>query len=298
MKKKDLISKWLDYNLNDSEREAFNKLDESRSYHKISEAARLFKAPEFDRAGSYLILNKKLASRKTNRPLLKYMSGVAAILIVCFGIFYFLDTKSNQYLAANGATTELQLPDKSEVILNDGSQLSFNAKKWTENRAVSLNGEAYFKVTKGQKFTVRSSQGEVTVLGTQFNVKDRPGYFEVLCFEGSVLVSINGKKYVLSAGETVRSLGDSILNKTTESRRPEWLDKKSIFKSVPFQQVVQELERQYDIKVAGRAAEKKTLFTGSFSHENLETALQAITIPLNLSYSIDGKNVVLKNNRQ
>ena len=298
MKKKDLISKWLDFNLDDSELEAFNKLDASGSYHKISETAKLFKSPSLDSDNSYKLLQEKLKHHRKTRPLWRSISAIAAILVISLGVLYFLNSSSTSHHAQNGITTQLLLPDSSEVILNAGSLLTYDADNWPEKRALSLKGEAYFKVAGGSTFTVSTARGTIRVIGTQFKVKDRPEFFEVVCYEGRVEVVLNNEKQLLAAGQSFKSLGSEIFAESTRAEYPEWLDKKTIFKSVPFHQVVSELERQYDIKITGTPVENTTAFTGTFSHENLETALQAITIPLNLSYSINGKNVVLKNNRQ
>ncbi len=298
MKKIDLISKWLDFNLSDNELEAFNNLDASGSYRKISDAAKHFRAPDFNPADSYTSLQQKLIKQKKSIPWTRYISGVAAVLVVCFGMYYFLNTPSTEYIAENKITTKFLLPDTSEVILNAGSSISFNEESWADNRFLKLKGEAYFKVAKGEKFTVITEHGSVSVFGTQFTLKDRPGYYEVTCYEGLVQVRYNNLKIMLSAGNTYKIFGNKVVNEVTSSIKPGWLDKKSIFKSVPYRQVVNELERQYDLRISGDATNDQTLFTGNFSHENLEIALQAITIPLNLSYTINGKNVVLKNNRQ
>lgn len=295
MKKKNLISKWLDFNLSDTEKEAFNHLDVSDSYHRLDRAAQFYKAPELDTERSYGDLRSKLGSQKRPVSVYRYVSAIAAVLIVAFGLFYFLNSANPvEYAAGNADRVEFSLPDDSEVVLNAGSSITFKESNWANNREVKLNGEAYFKVAKGSKFEVLTSQGSVSVLGTQFSVKDRVDYFEVSCFEGSVRVVYEGSSEVLSPGETFKGYADVILNDKTELAEPSWLSDKSIFKSVPYRQVVDELERQYDIQISGNSTDSNTLFTGSFSNQNLETALQAITIPLNLSYSIDGKSVVLK----
>lgn len=299
MKKKDLISKWLNFNLSDEELEAFNNLDVSSSYHRINEAAKHFKAPQLNSEESYSRLKEKLGTEKSSHSLYYYVSGIAAILVVAFGLFYFLNNSSDvSYLAANSNTTEFLLPDNSEVVLNAGSSISFNEKNWSGDRQLTLDGEAYFKVAKGEKFTVSTAQGSVTVLGTEFLVNDRKEYFEVSCFEGLVQVNYGDKKLELSAGNTFKAYNGRVVNEKTAMNEPSWLEHKSIFKSVPYRFVLQELERQFDIKISGDAINSNTLFTGSFNNENLDTALQAITIPLNLSYTINGKNVVLKIDQQ
>jgi Fe2+-dicitrate sensor, membrane component len=65
------------------------------------------------------------------------------------------------------------------VNLNSSSQLSYSKNKWDSKREVTLNGEAFFKVSKGSTFDVITLNGKVSVLGTQFNVKQRENYFEV-----------------------------------------------------------------------------------------------------------------------
>ena len=46
------------------------------------------------------------------------------------------------------------LPDGSEVHLNAATTLSYHPYWWKMNREVKLQGEAYFVVAKGKKFTV------------------------------------------------------------------------------------------------------------------------------------------------
>ena len=296
MKKKDLISKWLNFNLSDQEKETFNNLDVSASYHRIDRAAKHFKAPDFNSGASFQLLKEKLGpQKKTVRPLYGYISGIAATLVVAFGLFFLLNSpQSVEYIAENAAMTEFSLPDASEVTLNAGSFLSFEDENWAKSRRVKLEGEAYFKVAKGEKFSVHTSQGIVSVLGTQFKVKDRENYYEVICYEGSVGVEFQGKSYELSAGDALKGFSGTVVNEKTALGKPSWLEHKSVFKSIPYREVIRELERQFDVQITGESTNSDTLFTGSFSNQNIDTALQAITIPLNLSYSIDGKSVVLK----
>ncbi|KAA3616755.1 MAG: FecR family protein [Flavobacterium sp.] len=299
MKKKDLISKWLNFNLSDEELETFNNLDVSSSYHRIDRAAKHFKAPDLEMEASYDRLKKKLRSKRSSRILYYYVSGIAATLLVAFGLFYFLNNSANvEFLATHGENTQFTLPDNSEVILNSGSIVSFNQKKWTQDRQLKLDGEAYFKVAKGETFTVSTAQGSISVLGTEFKVNDRKDYFEVSCYEGLVKVFYNGEEQHLSAGNVFKAFDDRVVTETTTAIKPTWLDQKSTFKSIPYRVVLKELERQFDIEISGAETNSNTLFTGSFNNENLETALQAVTIPLNLSYTINGKNVVLKINQQ
>ncbi|NCQ58975.1 MAG: DUF4974 domain-containing protein, partial [Flavobacteriales bacterium] len=53
------------------------------------------------------------------------------------------------------------------------------------------------------------------------------------------------------------------------------------------------LQRQYDIEVVLKIRDKNILFTGTFTHTNLEAALKTICVPLQLKYSIDDKRGVI-----
>ena len=68
--------------------------------------------------------------------------------------------------------------------LNELSQLEYNASKWDENRSLELKGEAFFDVEKGKRFDVTTEFGNVSVLGTEFNVLSRDSIFKVSCYEG------------------------------------------------------------------------------------------------------------------
>ena len=67
----------------------------------------------------------------------------------------------------------------------------------------------------------------------------------------------------------------------------------SSFKSVPLKHVISEFENQYNLKITSEDIDTSRLFTGSFTHKNLDLALQSVTIPLNLSYSKSEKSIVL-----
>ena len=146
-------------------------------------------------------------------------------------------------------TKSVTLPDSSEVILNSASKLSFNEKKWADKRALTLEGEAFFKAQKGQTFSVNTTAGVVTVLGTQFNVKERKNYFEVNCYEGLVSVTYNNETIKLPRGKTFQVINGIIENvEDFNTQNPSWIQQESSFNKIPLDQVIAELERQYDIK--------------------------------------------------
>ena len=189
--------------------------------------------------------------------------------------------------------TEITLPDSSEILLNAESKVSYSEKNWETKREISLDGEAFFKVAKGKKFTVTTQQGKVTVLGTQFNVENRDDFFEVTCYEGLVSVTFNGTEFKLPAGNSAVAIDGIIKKSKVEvNGQPSWVNNESTFKSIPLKYVLAELQRQHDLEVSLDDIDENQLFTGTFSNSNLDLALKSISTPLQISFKLEGNKVL------
>nr|WP_321237322.1 FecR family protein [uncultured Psychroserpens sp.] len=296
MNREDLIQKWLDYNLNPQELEAFKQLEDYDELITLDTHLKGFKADTVptDHALKEVWDSINSTHKKTNK-LLPILSKIAAVLVICFGIYFYtttLDTTANTLVSQQKT---IVLPDASEVKLNAMSTITFNESDWNNNRSLYLQGEAYFKVAKGQKFDVETELGTVTVLGTQFNVKQRLDYFEVTCYEGKVSVETNIKQNTLLAGDTFLIIdGKYIATEKENLSSPSWLNHNSTFKSIPYKEVIAEFERQYNVSVEFNNLDDSQNFTGSFTHNDIEIALKSITLPLQLKYSKTDNIIKLK----
>ena len=298
-RKERLIIKWLNDELTPEEFEAFKKLDEYASYSKISDRAKHFKAPEFDEQLSLeQIESKKSSKRNNSKPFkYKYIAAFVAVLVVSFTLYKIVyknpDPKS--FKAAVATTETINLPDHSVVNLNSNSNLSYDQAEWPDTRSVHLKGEAFFKVQHGGKFNVTTSYGDVQVLGTAFNIKSRRYAFEVFCYKGSVRVNAKDDFYVLKAREKLTLNNKKVEVSTIKSSLPDWKTNQTIVESEPLKNVVKEFKNYYDIEFEISNVDTSQLYTGSFSHNNLESALRSITLPLNLTYKVYDKKIVLSN---
>ncbi len=298
MKKKDIIKKWLDNDqLNHEESEAFKNLDAYDSYMRISETAKSFKASEYNSEEAYVNLSTALSQHK-DRSTSKFKASawlkIAAVFILLIGTYFtFFNTSSTAIQVAAGQKASIALPDQTTVQLNALSSIKYDKKNWDRDRNVSLRGEAYFKVSKGKKFDVQTSMGVVSVIGTQFNVKQREDYFEVVCYEGIVGVSFKDNQVTLTAGKVFKVVQNKITNTITSQIKPEWTENRSTFKSTPYHHILKEFERQYNVTVTAKNIDQSKLFTGNFVHSDIQTALQSITIPMRLRYMIKDNNVTL-----
>lgn len=296
MNRDELIYKWLNHELNAEEVEAFKKLEGYEALSKLSAATKNFKAPKYHTSAELQTVLDRIQQKKS-KPInwLSMAMGTAAIFVLVFGIFHFSTTQDSTFETLTAQKLTIELPDASSATLNAMSELTFNATDWNDKREVNLKGEAYFKVAKGSRFEVIAADGIVTVLGTQFNVKQRDDYFEVVCYEG--LVNVKYENYDVNLPPENRFLvrhGKLVVTEKETLSAPVWIDNYSRFKSAPFKDVLSEFERQYDVKIDLLSVDGSQLFTGSFTHDDLETALKSITLPLQLTYSKTNRTITLK----
>ncbi len=300
MNKENDILQWFNREISTEEIKKRYPEEDFSALEKLGFYAEQFDVPQVD-AQKALEQFKNRGHKKAEpkvvrfnfRPFLK----VAAVLAVLLTSSYFLFFNSTKTFRTQMAQTEaLVLPDRSQVTLNAHSQLAYNKKEWKNNRALDLRGEAFFKVAKGETFTVKTQAGNIQVLGTQFNVKQREHYFEVRCYEGSVKVKSAEKETILKPGNTFRLVQGKVVEVARfNTKAPAWLAQESSFDNVPLWQVIDELEIQYGITINASQVDVNKSFSGTFTHNDKNIALQSVTIPLKLSYSIKGKQVEFYN---
>ncbi|WP_457617484.1 FecR family protein [Lutibacter sp.] len=297
MKENNFLAKWLANEISETELKKYLSEDEVRTYKKIISHSNQLEAPHFNAEEALKKLNLKNAGTKVRRVnFTKFIYRVAAIIIVVVSSYYFIGNHTKNYKTSLAQKITFDLPDKSTVNLNADSEVKYKTRNWKKNRNLSLKGEAYFKVAKGSKFTVKTALGNVTVLGTQFNVVARNNYFEVVCYEGLVSATYKNKTIKIPAGSSFKVINsETKFEKTITASGPFWIQNHSSFKSMPYWYVVNELERQYNITIEFNNTISNNLFTGNFTHNNLENALKAITIPFNLNYTFVTNNKVRLN---
>lgn len=291
------LAKWLNNELTEEELAAFKDSEEYATYERISRASANLKAPEFDNDEAYTLFTNSRQQAESKviplRPYKQFLRIAAVIAIMLAGSYFYLNSLDETFTTNLAERNEITLPDNSEIVLNADSQISFSEKNWDKERAVKLKGEAFFKVAKGEKFTVTTSSGSVAVLGTQFNVENRDGFFEVTCFEGLVSVTHNGKETKLPAGSSFLVINNDVKNAPNpKTAQPSWLLNESSFASIPLKFVFEELERQYNIEVKTQNVDLNQLFTGTFSNTDLKIALESISTPSQISFKLGEDNVL------
>jgi transmembrane sensor len=291
------LAKWLAGEMTEEELKTFQQVPEYATYVKIAEYSSQLKAPDFNED---LLYNETIKQQTKNPKVISlyksYWAKIAAIFIVGLGITFFLRSNATSTeIAENGKKTHFFLPDNSDIVLNSGSEINYKKWNWDNNRNLDLKGEAYFKVAHGKKFKVSTALGTVTVLGTQFNVKARNDRFDVICYQGRVKVVHDHQMIVITKGESVTFNADQIEKGTVKTTKPEWTDYQINFKKEKLQNILDEIQRQFDCKIILNAKENNQLFTGTLPSNDLKSTLEIVSATYHLKISkFDTKKIVLE----
>ena len=215
-----------------------------------------------------------------------YYTAAAAIIVLMLVPMVYTRNISAQ----RGEHVTIELPDGSTACLNAQSEISYKPLLWYLKRDIRMEGEAYFSVEKGSRFSVKSENGSVTVLGTKFNVKSRYDIFEVSCITVKVAVKSELDKdlkegVLIEGGEGVSFSENAAMKRVsgeTNENRTSWMDYNFVFTGAPLNQVLGEISRQYNIDIVYDEAEEY-LYTGKFSRDvPVEQVLEIVTMPFSL----------------
>jgi ferric-dicitrate binding protein FerR (iron transport regulator) len=256
-------------------------------------------------------------SRKSRMVFIRSAIAVAAVLLLALVINIFVPTTSEKSMDGYqvvtvplGSRSKVTLADGSEINLNSGSELTYANSFTSQNRSVTLSGEAFFHVKSdaGHPFLVKTKNFDIRVTGTSFNVcaygEDVLG--STTLAEGKVKLQLNksNQEFVLKPGEKFMLDGNaqkySLVNADVEQETA-WKNGEFIFKSIRFSDLTKRLERWYDVKLTCSDARLMNYtYTGRF--KNQETIWQVLDA-LRLTSSIDYKrtsfrefNIIYKSN--
>ncbi len=221
--------------------------------------------------------------------------GIAASLLV-IAIAYLLTPGQETIQSVRGEQLSHILPDGSKVMLNADSEIFYSKANYSNDRTVSLKGEAFFEVEPGNSFVVKGEYGSVEVLGTSFNVYFREKEVKVSCFTGQVMVKRGNSEEKLTPGQITQSdKGESLTAPITfnTNKTASWRLGEFYYDQTPFSEVLQELERQYNIEVQYSPAEDE-IYNGYFNNKDLDEALQLVFVTMSLEYRLEGDKVIVK----
>lgn len=183
--------------------------------------------------------------------------------------------------------------ERQTVRLEDGSQIELGASSaidvsyTDERRTVELlTGEAFFTIAKdpARPFVVQADNGEVSVLGTAFNVKIEDGV-TVAVTHNTVEVSVAGTRERVSEGHFVHydATGISDVKNADLDIVQAWRNDQLVFRDATLNQVITELQRYRRGHIRLLSGEAGNLrVTAVFDAHRPDAALDTIAESLNL----------------
>ena len=263
-------------------------------------------------------------------------------IVLATGVVYLFTKKENtkipvaqaisSIVTKNGNRTKIVLPDGSQVWLNAGSNLDYNNSVFNKDlREVTLNGEAYFDVTKNAEkpFIIHTKKMDIKVLGTAFNVRsyNDEKTAEASLIRGMIEVTLKDRKdqkIILNSNEKISVGNDkiepavakpgktsviknnvgSISQFAIEELKPNptyniipeiaWTQNKLFFEDESLEDIGLRMERWFGKKVViTNQALKNLRYYGNFENETMEEVLSYLKLSKPFNFKFEHDTVVI-----
>ena len=298
------IQKWLIKNP-----DVFEKEQASKEYWDSIDAGRDESAfSALKRVNSkigFQLSEKKVLFRKT----FSRVAAIFVLLISISGIWIYIHNRSNIQIVSvqtlYGETRQIILPDKSVVWLNAGSLLSYPTEFSQNLRTVSLEGEAFFSVTKdnSKPFIVKTDKLSVKVLGTEFNLKAYPDDKQTVAIlkEGKIEVQTGDRqlKQLVPNEQLTYNNQTSVLKieKIVPNDIPDWENGKLFFSNASLDEILQTLKRRFNVSFEFDNSFEKSTERYTIKFERNESLEQILTfledVIADFSYSKVNDQIIL-----
>ncbi|OMP81255.1 MULTISPECIES: FecR family protein [unclassified Chitinophaga] len=242
------------------------------------------------------------------RPVFYLFKVAAAVALLIVAGYIFKTTLLNLVAphrktyatSVEGKITKQILSDGTIVWLKGESKLVFPVKFGGPERAVTLDGEALFEVTKDANHPFLIYCGSLTtkVLGTSFNIKKTGQQVAISVLTGAV--SLNGENILIEHENAVYSEAQATVTKGHATREAvheltKGTEYDMAFNDASMEDVIQRIEKKFEIDIqTGDTAIANSLFTADLTDQSLNTTMEMISQALNLEVTIKGKTVTMQ----
>jgi transmembrane sensor len=232
---------------------------------------------------------------------------VALLIVSGFEVIYRESSKFTKISATNRIRETFILPDGTQVSLNTNTKMQF-PKVFAQNiREVTIEGEAFFKVTpnKTKPFIIHAGNAEIKVLGTSFNVNAYPAAksVEVIVETGKVQVlnkgteNIKTHELILTPGDkgTLVNSSNSLLKSTNQNPNfLSWKTRNLIFKATSLSEVIENLEKVYNVTIHLNDPKlNELLLTAQFNDYPLDFILKVIETTFKIEvHQVNGQYIL------
>lgn len=217
--------------------------------------------------------------RLSRRRLLSVAAAV--LLLISAGFVVLFGDGATSFENNTTAPMAVSLPDGTEVLLQQGAELSYGADYNETDRLIDLEGQAYFRVAKNTErpFLVNTSETELRVTGTAFNLRVKGEEMEVDVSEGSVELHRGGDVVAVKAKQCGLVLpGERPVVMTTKNlNRHAWRTGILRFESVLLTEVLEVISNNYGFTVSVTDG-CDFPFSGVFSNDDPVAVLETVAL--------------------
>jgi len=246
-------------------------------------------------------LHRRINNRRPVFHLLKVAAVIALLIVFRNNILNLVAPHRATYATSiKGKITKQILSDGTIVWLKGESKLVFPVTFGGKERAVTLDGEALFEVTKDAHHPFMIYCGSLTtkVLGTSFNIKQTGKEVAISVLTGAV--SLNGRNILREHENAVYSEAQTTVMKGHATREAvheftKGTEYDMAFNDARMEEVIRRIEKKFEIDIQiGDTAIANSLFTADLTDQSLHTTMEMISQALNLEVTIKGKTVIMQ----
>lgn len=195
-----------------------------------------------------------------------------------------------------GEKAHIFLSDSTQVFINSGSSLKYNADYNANSRMVSLSGEAFFNVhtNPDKPFVVQLDKMTITATGTKFNVLSygNENRVEATLEEGKIRIAIKGQQPIdVKLGQQVvyfTKTNKAVVQDVNTETYTSWKENKLRLVDTPFEDALRKIARRYNVTFEIRNSDLLDLkYTATFIDESIEDVMQMLKTVSPVSYKID-----------
>lgn len=298
-----LLAKWLEGSITSKELQRLQQEVDLPSLERVLNRQKKFDVAIQSDEEMWENFEKKVTSiEKTKNTYNRrnWLIGFVLLFIMALNSWLYFKNKNRKKIETAPTKTERKIyADGTTIHISPTSSIEYDEQKWTNERTITLKGQAFFEVEKGNPFIVLTPQGKIEVVGTKFDIWEMEGLMNVQCYEGSVEVTSGGTSITLMANQQIfvneKRLEDV---ETIELKQPDWMQAKRVYRKIPLKGVLKDIERFYNVKIDASAVSIENDFGGVIPTNDFDKALNYLTKTLNWTYEIKDDKVFFNQNSE
>lgn len=242
----------------------------------------------------------------------RWVASAAAVFLLGLAVLFFMrneQTPQMQHItAAQKSETPLQLPDGSEVYLNENAEIGYPEQYAAGLRQATFKGIGLFEIVSNPEkpFQIVADHFGVEVLGTKFNINAVPGadQYKVDLLEGKIRLFTFDQnpeerieQLILLPGE--RGIYDAQSRRLVRADQTDlnflsWQTGILEFINTPLTDALKTMNENYAINLVLSEQHHDLRITARFENESSEELIESLQTIFNFEVTRNGQTVYLR----